>query len=204
MSSILGHGLAGMTVASALARTSAINRPKLFAIAAGLGIAPDLDVIVYMLFGVVGISAHRGLSHTLIFVLVGGAATSVLLRKHFDLSFQRGLALFSTVLLSHVILDYLMGAGPGVPFFWPLSKESYLFPYKVVPTAFYSLNFGGLMSLLIHIPTLMGLFFEAMIFLPLFLMLSGKATLPRWFLSGISVVGVACTVYVYNVLLQVS
>jgi Predicted membrane-bound metal-dependent hydrolase (DUF457). len=200
MSSILGHSLAGVCVASAVGGEQVVRKRKLLILTAVLALVPDLDVIIYIAFGAMGINPHRGITHTLLFTVLAGASISLLVGKRFDLTFAKGFVLFTGVLLSHLVLDYLMGAGPGVPFFWPLSDQGYLFPYKIVPTAYYTLSATGILSLLFYPPTLIGLFFEALIFLPLFLMLTRKATLPRWFLVTITIVGLLCTLVIYNVI----
>jgi membrane-bound metal-dependent hydrolase YbcI (DUF457 family) len=199
MSSILGHGLMGISVASAVAAKSETkNRRKLFVLAAILSLIPDTDVLFYIAFGVLGMTPHRGITHTLSFAVLMGLALTALFRSYFDLTFQRSFLLFFGVLFTHLVLDYLMGCGPAVPFFWPLTDQGYLFPYKVVPTAYYALSVAGLASVLLHPATLIGMLIETVIFLPLFLISQRRSTSSRLMLTAISIIGLLCSIVLYN------
>ncbi len=166
MSSLVGHGLA------ALAGYQLLKRPCRLpggaggaALALALGILPDLDVAAGILLG--GQVAHRGLSHSLVFA-AGAALIAALacnLRRPANLPRAWiGLLLVAAV---HPFLDYLMACGPPVPLFWPWIKKGYLSPVQVVPTAYYSRSWQGLLALLHHGPTIRGMLLEVLIFLPL-------------------------------------
>lgn len=166
MSSILGHGLASLAAYQLLKRPCRLPRGAGgVALALGLGILPDLDVAAGILLG--GQVAHRGLSHSLVFA-AGAALLAALacnLRRPANLPRAWiGLLLVAAV---HPFLDYLMACGPPVPLFWPWIKTGYLCPVQVVPTAYYSRSWQGLVALLHHTPTLRGMLLETMIFLPL-------------------------------------
>jgi inner membrane protein len=202
MSSVLGHGLVGISVASAIGGNQpAGKRRKLLLIAALTAIVPDLDILVYIAFGPLGITPHRGITHTLLFAAMMGAALAAISRSYFSLNFRTAFLLFSGVMVSHLLLDYLMGCGPAVPFFWPFADQGYLFPYKVVPTAYYGLSSKGLIFALLYPPNIFCMLLETIIFLPPFLILSGKATLPKWCLSAVSLIGLLCSIVIYNRLL---
>ncbi len=199
MSSVLGHGLVGISVASAIGGNQPEGKkPKLLLIAALTAIVPDLDVLVYIAFGPLGITSHRGITHTLLFAAIMGAALAAISRSYFTLNFLRAFLLFSGVIVSHLLLDYIMGCGPPVPFFWPLADQGYLFPFKVVPTAYYALSFKGQISVLLYPPTIFGMLLETIIFLPPILILNRKSTLPKWCLVIISIIGLLCSIAIYN------
>ena len=145
-----------------------------------------------------GMTPHRGLTHTLFFAGIMGSNACGGLPRLLCLDFSRTILLFFGVMLSHLFLDYLMGCGPVVPFFWPLSGQGYLFPYKVVPTAYYGLSAGGLISVLLYPPTIIGMVFEVVIFLPPVLILNNKSTIPKWWLITISIIGLLCSIAIYN------
>lgn len=198
MSSILGHGLAGILIASTVRKESDESKRRLLMFVALLAILPDVDVLIYIFFGAMGLTPHRGITHTLLFALLIGTVFSLMLGHYFALSFRAGCLLFSAVLLSHLALDYLMGSGPVVPFLWPFSDDGYLSPYKIVPTAYYSTSSAGLISLIFHIPTIFGLVMECLIFSPLILILNRKWTLPNCVGVTISASALALSVAIYN------
>ncbi|MCF8032512.1 MAG: metal-dependent hydrolase [Desulfarculaceae bacterium] len=166
MSSVVGHGLAGLAVYQALKRPCRLpGKTPGVLLALGLSLLPDLDVAALALWP--GVFHHRGFTHSLVFALLAGgvAAVAVAWRRWENL--PRAWLGLSLVAASHPLLDYLMGCGPGVPWLWPLSGEGFLSPVQVVPTAYYSRTLGGLWGLLSHGPTLRGMAQEAAIFLPL-------------------------------------
>ena len=71
------------------------------------------------------------------------------------------------VALVHPLLDYLVGHGPGVPWFWPWDRTGYLSPVEVLPGAYYASSLQGLVSLLHHGPTQRTMLWEVAIFGPL-------------------------------------
>lgn len=166
MSSVVGHGLAGLAVYQAVKRPCRLpGGVRGVLLVLGLSLLPDLDVVALALWP--SVFSHRGFTHSLAFALLAGglAALAAAWRRRQDLfRAWMGLSLVSAI---HPLLDYLMGCGPGVPWLWPLSKAGFLSPMQVVPTAYYSRTLGGLWGLLSHGPTLRGMALEAAIFLPL-------------------------------------
>ena len=202
MSSIVGHALAGVSVASAIEHGGTReNRRKLFALAALLSITPDLDVLIYIAFRPLGMIPHRGITHTIVFALFVGVFMAVVCRRFLGLTFLRVFLIVSTVLLSHSLLDYLMGCGPGVPFFWPISEQGFLLPFRLVPTAYYSLSVGDLLSVAVSPVTLVGMFLEVVIFLPLVLLSQHRSRASSLRLATISALGIVLTLLMYNRLL---
>jgi len=202
MSSIVGHALAGITVASAFEHDEAKeNRRKLFGLAALLSITPDLDVLIYIAYRPLGMTPHRGFTHTIVFALIAGGFMAIVCRRFLGLTYLRVFLIVSTVLLSHSLLDYLMGCGPGVPFFWPISEQGFLLPFRLVPTAYYSLSVGDLLSVAVSPVTLVGMLLEIVIFLPLILLSQRRSGASRLRLATISAFGIVLTLLIYNRLL---
>jgi membrane-bound metal-dependent hydrolase YbcI (DUF457 family) len=199
MSSIVGHALAGVSVASAFEHDGTMeNRRRLFGLAALLSIIPDLDVLIYIAFRPLGMTPHRGITHTIVFALIAGGLMAIVCRRFLGLTYLRVFLIVSAVLLSHSILDYLMGCGPAVPFFWPISEKGFLLPFRLVPTAFYSLSAGGLLSVAVLPVTLVGMLLEVVIFLPLILLSQPRLGGSRLRLATISALGIVLTLLMYN------
>ncbi len=199
MSSIVGHALAGVSVASAIEHGGTReNRRRLFGLAALLSITPDLDVLIYIAFRPLGMTPHRGITHTIVFALFVGVFMAIVCRRFLGLTYLRVFLIVSAVLLSHSLLDYLMGCGPAVPFFWPISEQGFLLPFRLVPTAYYSLNAGGLLSVAVLPVTLVGMLLEIVIFLPLVLLSQRRSGASRLRLATISALGIILTLLIYN------
>ena len=164
MSSVMGHGLAGMTV-WALARRLPALRPLehkgWLAAAAAAGCLPDLD----SLLGV----AHRGPTHTLGFAL----AVSALGAAGTALGGLRSRAVwiwpvFTLIVWLHPVMDLLSGGGPPVPLFRPFWNHVFHPIPGGLPLHHYTTSVGGLFGLLFDPGTIWGMMVEAAIFGPLF------------------------------------
>jgi hypothetical protein len=164
MSSILGHGLAGMTV-WALARKHPALRPLehkgwLAAAAAG-GCLPDLDSLIGL--------HHRGPTHTLGFAL----AAAGLLAAGVAISGRRREALwiwptFALVVWLHPIMDLMSGGGPDVDLFWPLWSHGFRPFAGGLPLHSFTHHWGSLLDLLLDPWTVRGMLIEAVIFGPIY------------------------------------
>jgi inner membrane protein len=199
MSSIVGHALAGVSVASVFEHSGTReNSRRLFGLAALLSITPDLDVLIYMAFRPLGMIPHRGITHTIVFALFAGVFMAIVCRRFLGLTYARMFLIVSAVLLSHSLLDYLMGCGPAVPFFWPISEQGFLLPFRLVPTAYYSLSAGGLLSVAVSLVTLVGMLLEIVIFLPLIILSQRRSGASRLHLAIISALGIVLTLLIYN------
>lgn len=164
MSSILGHGLAGMSL-WALARRLPALRPLehkgwLAAAAAG-GCLPDLDSLIGL--------HHRGPTHTLGFAL----AAAALVAAGVAVAGRRREALwvwpaFTLIVWSHPILDLMSGGGPDVALFAPFWNRDFHPVAGGLPLHSYTSAWGDLFSLLFDPWTIRGMLIEAVIFGPLF------------------------------------
>lgn len=97
-------------------------------------IFPDSD---YLIQWVTGIPVHRLFTHSLLMVILGFLLVYILItvyNKCYDknLNVKKISILFSIGILSHLILDMLVGK-PGVPLFWPLDKWFYFFGILTEP-----------------------------------------------------------------------
>lgn len=169
-----------------------------------LAILPDFDVIVYIALRPMGMAPHRGFSHTILFAAITAMIFLAATYKVFPISRVRLFFVYFCPILAHLVLDYLMGAGPPVPFFAPLIHEGFLSPVKLIPCAFYSTTFGGLWRLLFYWPTILGFALELLIFVPIIVFLGapraeGEAGLLR---AGaplaVSALALLATFYLYN------
>lgn len=118
---------------------SPVPRAKLIAAFVVLAVLPDLDVVFHA-FGVpyrhpIG---HRGLTHSLPFAVLVGAATASLVFREVELwspGWWRLTALLAVATASHGILDAFTDAGHGIGFFVPFSSERWFFPWRPLATS---------------------------------------------------------------------
>jgi membrane-bound metal-dependent hydrolase YbcI (DUF457 family) len=171
-----------------------------------LSLLPDFDVVFFILLKPVGVTPHRGLTHSLLFIGLAALAFMGLTFKAFPLGKTRLFLLSFIVLFTHLLLDYLMGAGPPIRFFAPFWRRGFLSPVKVIPCAYYSTSAGGLLRLLTHAPTLVGFILEILLFVPVIVILKNKgndrrrATL-RMVCVAVTTMAALMTIIIYNVLI---
>ncbi len=150
MSSLVGHALAGIAAAQAASGDpKRRGRRRFWALMAVIAVLPDLDVVVFMLFNPPGMVPHRGASHSLLFAAVIALAVALVFGHFLSLSRLRLFGCAFAAYASHLVLDYLMGKGPQVHFFWPISDHGYLSPVQIVPTAYYGLSGRALEQVLL-------------------------------------------------------
>jgi inner membrane protein len=94
---------------------------KTFLYGAILGTIPDLDVVVgWFLSPVDGVAIHRGLSHSIVFILLLSPALGWLIAKieRTRINFRAASLMVFWCLFTHVLLDIFTSWGTQV--FWPL------------------------------------------------------------------------------------
>lgn len=202
MASVLGHSMCGI-ISGNLFQMSLEPRRKRWLVALCVLIAflPDLDVIVYMVLRPTGMTPHRGFSHSLAFAFLVTAVTFLLTYRSFPVPKSRLLLSYGSSAVSAPLLDYFMGAGPKIPFFAPFWDEGFLFPLRVIPTAYYSTKLDSLISILWYPPAVRGFALEILIFLPLvFLLTTARGARPqlRLLLLLIALGGLLATIVIYN------
>jgi inner membrane protein len=132
----IAHGLLGAALVTASAPGSVLKDPshwrkKIF-IGAVLAISPDLDFILTWFLGL-NDTWHRGFSHSLVFAVIIGALTALLIRSENNL---RWALIYSLAVASHGLLDILVSLKSGVELFWPITSKRIalgLFDYPNIP-----------------------------------------------------------------------
>ncbi|MBI5368655.1 MAG: metal-dependent hydrolase [Planctomycetes bacterium] len=174
MSSTFGHTLAAFAAYEAVRGEETARRwPWVFVAVANL---PDLDVPLAALLGgewVARLSlggesdGHHGFTHTLFFALVAATAAFLLARRGLPRPPRArvAVALALTALL-HPVLDWGVGRGVGIRFFWPLADHRYFCAWPFVPTAYYGHSLGEFVRAQFGGAALAGFALEAVIFGP--------------------------------------
>ncbi|MEN6452568.1 MAG: metal-dependent hydrolase [Thermoguttaceae bacterium] len=83
-----------------------------------LPMVPDLDVFSVAAYG--SPLGHRGITHSLLFAGLLGAATAALCYRRFRVRWWSLASLLLAIIASHGLLDAMTWGGETVPFFWPL------------------------------------------------------------------------------------
>ncbi len=102
--------------------------------AAVCAVAPDLDVVT-LRFGVPyeSMLGHRGITHSLAFAAVlGAAAASALRARCRELPFATLWLYLFAATASHGLFDALTDGGRGVAFFAPFSATRWFFPVRPI------------------------------------------------------------------------
>ncbi len=200
MSSIIGHGCAGIIIKN-LVKT---NIPKtknrvLIGLLIVLALLPDIDVVLLLLFKSSVNITHRGVTHGFLFIFITACIFTIMFERYFDISKLKIFAVFLSALLSHLILDYLMGAGPPVTLFAPFSYKGFLAPVKLVPCAFYPTSIKSIFQLLTYPPAVVGYCLEVLIFIPIILFLKNqKSIFSNVILFAIFIFSLTITYVIYN------
>lgn len=199
MSSLVGHGLAGTLVGSVACGTHAFGgRRAMMCLGAGIAVLPDFDVVVSILFRPDGMSPHRGFSHSLLFAAMSTLVFAFPARRRGNLPWTTAVPALFLAAASHPLLDFLMGAGPGIPFFAPYSGTGYLFAIRAVPTAYYGLSARSLLAVILSPRTILGISLEVLIFLPLILAAESRGSRRRRILVVISAAAWIFSLFLYN------
>ena len=140
MSSPIGHSFAGYIINAYSIRSLKIQDIKTLFLCIFIANAPDLDFVPGLLFGKPNLF-HHGISHS-----IGmGAIFSLLLASLLNIGdtekLNKDFFLFFSLYCSHLLLDYISydGRPPiGIPIFWPLSNEYFIFKYPILPPVAHS------------------------------------------------------------------
>jgi inner membrane protein len=142
MASVLSHP--AVPLGLALGMGSKRITPALLAAGVAGSVLPDVDAIGFWL-GVPyrGILGHRGLTHSLLFALLVGAAGALCAAGSTHPSRAASVLAFLFVCTaSHGVLDALTNGGLGVAFFSPFSNHRYFLPWRVLEVS--PIGIGGL------------------------------------------------------------
>lgn len=91
---------------------------------------PDCDLIFGALKGNPNLYHHLW-THSLAFVIIAGGITGWVMSRQLRMSMVKIVPVFILLIFSHILLDYLAvdrSLPYGIPFFWPLSRETYISP----------------------------------------------------------------------------
>lgn len=204
MSSFIGHALTGIISKQGIRTELPPGKERLlYLLAAVTALLPDLDVPVYILFKPDGMLPHRGFTHSLLFAVLAAALLLAVTRRAFPISRSRLFLVYLAPLLAHLVLDYLMSAGPPVPFFAPFSYAGFQSPVRLVPCAFYSRSIGGSFGLLTTPIVLIGFALDILIFAPISVFLAVSGGTPKGLFIkkaslAVSALALTATIYLYN------
>jgi membrane-bound metal-dependent hydrolase YbcI (DUF457 family) len=203
MASVVGHAIGALSVWELGRRVDWAPREQgAYLLPAALAIAPDLDVVVGMLFLPAGLVSHRGPSHSLLFALGLALAGSLIwlawqrLRQR-ETNWLKVFAVLFGCCLMHPVLDYLMGCGPPVPFLWPWLDTGWLSPVQLIPTAYYAKTPSGLLGVMIHPRTWAGIALELISLGGLWLAAHAKRATRRLSFIGMAAMGFGLTAGLY-------
>jgi membrane-bound metal-dependent hydrolase YbcI (DUF457 family) len=199
MSSIIGHSCAGIIVKNLVKTNISPKKNRvLIGLLIVLSLLPDIDVVFLLLFQSSVTITHRGITHGLLFIFITAYIFTIMFERYFGISKLKIFGLFSSALLAHVFLDYLMGAGPPVTFFAPFSYQGFLAPIKIVPCAFYPTSIKSIFQIITYPPAIVGYCLEILIFIPIILFLKNQKPLFKIILCSISIFSLTITFLVYN------
>lgn len=176
MSSPFGHSIAGYFVAVFETRTwKVINLRKLISYIF-IANAADLDLIPGFIIGKPNLF-HHGASHSLCAAVLFSIAAAFFMgskEKHYIKMVSIAFCLY----VSHLFFDYLSvdGRPPiGIPVFWPLSNEYFIFPYPFLPPVMHSsvdhATTGQFLNALFSIHNLYVMLIELAVTMPLLIIL---------------------------------
>lgn len=113
-----------------------------WAVAAGLSMLPDLDVLAFPLGIPYGARfGHRGFSHSLCCAALTGLVVALLGAGAFAEPWWLLWAFFFGVMASHGLLDMFTNGGMGIAVFAPFDANRYFFPWRPVQVAMIGLSF---------------------------------------------------------------
>jgi inner membrane protein len=129
---LFGHAAVGLTLARLMPTYQ--RSPKVYALAAGCAMLPDID----MLARVLGLThqwlQHRGITHSLAFALLAGLVVSLLA---FGIQWRYRFAqwwtyvlLFAAATASHGLLDACTNGGNAIALFAPFTWATYFAPWR--------------------------------------------------------------------------
>lgn len=131
MATLFTHGMVGAVLGHD-PQAAPQERRRLLLAATVCSMLPDVDVIGLRLGVPYGaLWGHRGMTHSLLFAAIMGAALACFLAEKTSARLRIGLALFA-VTASHGVLDALTDGGLGVAFFSPFDRTRYFFPWTPI------------------------------------------------------------------------
>ncbi|NIU01746.1 MAG: hypothetical protein GWN01_12820, partial [Nitrosopumilaceae archaeon] len=140
MSSPVDPSLAGcISSAFSTAENSKINF-RSFILFIFIANAPDLDFLPGIITGQPNLY-HHGISHSIGIGIVVSLILALVLNHKKSLAIAKNFWLYFSLYISHLFLDYLSVDGrppAGIPVFWPISGEYFIFPFPILPPILHS------------------------------------------------------------------
>jgi inner membrane protein len=198
MSTLVGHALAATVASSAGAGGDQRAWWRITAFAILAAVLPDLDIVVFLTLEPLGMIPHRGISHSVLFAIASSSALTLIASRPPGLARKRIWVVLFAAALSHPALDYLMGAGPPVPFFAPFSERGLLSPLRLLPTAYYGRAAGAYFTTPFWTVNSVAALLEIVIFLPPVLAIRSKSVVTRALAPAIVLCGLALTLRLYR------
>jgi len=132
MPTIMTHAVVAWGLGRVLTRFRRLPR-RLWLLAGGLAMLPDLDVLSWTL-GIPWGSpwAHRGMTHSLAAALLVSLGVTALAHRGIGLRFSVLWGILAVSMASHGALDALTDGGPGVAFFAPFDDTRYFLPWRPI------------------------------------------------------------------------
>jgi membrane-bound metal-dependent hydrolase YbcI (DUF457 family) len=199
MSTLVGHALAGVAVSMA-APSRFRPQPRPAAVIAVLlaSVLADVDVVLLLVLRD-GTAAHRGLTHSVLASGVIAATLALALRRAGRTSPPAAFGVLFAAALSHLVLDWAMGAGPAIRPLAPFAATEYLAPVRLVPTAYYASSAAGYASHLFWFGNALALALEILLFAPLIVVGHRGSTRRLRILAGLtSAVAFVATYRLFN------
>ena len=142
MSSPIGHSFAGYIINSYSSRSLKIQGIKALFLYIFIANVPDLDFVPGLLVGKPNLF-HHGISHSVGMGAIFSLLLALLLNIGDTENLNKDFFLFFSLYCSHLLLDYISyDTRPplGIPIFWPLSNEYFIFKYPILPPVAHSKN----------------------------------------------------------------
>ena len=139
MSTPLAHLAAGTAIYFAYNRLRSPHTRWALPCFVLLAMLPDFDYLTIWMFG---IRQEPRVTHSLLFCVLSGIAACMLTRRSHAITLTArpvGIAGFILAPLSHLALDFSVGAHP-LPLFWPLPNGDLMSPLALLPSVIHAHN----------------------------------------------------------------
>ena len=134
MPTVFSHGAIPLALGLGLGKKTV--SPRLMATGIVASILPDIDGISFWTgISYASVFGHRGLTHSLLFVLLC-ALLGMALHRWLKAKALTAFLFIATAVLSHILLDSMTNGGLGTALLWPFSTERFFFgtrPIEVSP-----------------------------------------------------------------------
>jgi inner membrane protein len=159
MPTIFSHAVFASALGKAFQPTTSTTR--FWILTAVCAMLPDLDVISFVFrLSYASMLGHRGITHSILFAILLGAAVSFLFPKENITRWKLALY-FSAVTASHPFLDMLTNGGLGVALLAPFSNERFFFPWRPVQVSPIGLGFFSERGLTVILSELIWIWFPS-------------------------------------------